>query len=91
MPGGLKLVVAGRLARLDLPPWLLEAFVESLDRFAAPDPAAAIAGLVVSFTGATAVRPPQEDVQAMPVVSAQVQPFVAVAEASRGRASRGKR
>jgi len=78
VPGGLKLVVARALGTLDLPPYgSLEAFVESLDRFAATDPAAAIAGLVVSFTEATAVRPPQEDVQAPPVVAAQVQPFVA--------------
>ncbi len=78
VPGGLKLVVARALGTLDLPPYgSLEAFVESLDRFAATDPAAAIAGLVVSFTEATAVRSPQEDVQAVPVVAAQVQPFVA--------------
>ena len=78
VPGGLKLVVARALGTLDLPPYgSLEAFVESLDRFAATDPAAAIAGLVVSFTEATAVRPPQEAVQATPVVAAQVQPFVA--------------
>ena len=78
MPGGLKLVVARALGTLDLPPYgSLEAFVESLDRFAATDPAAAIAGLVVSFAEAAAVRPPQPDAQAPPVVAAQVQPFVA--------------
>ena len=45
VPGGLKLVVARALGTLDLPPYgSLEAFVESLDRFAATDPAAAIAG-----------------------------------------------
>jgi len=77
VPGGLKLVVARALGTLDLPPYgSLEAFVESLDRFAATDPAAAIAGLVVSFTEATAVRP-REAVQATPGVAAQVQPFVA--------------
>jgi Helix-turn-helix domain/WD40-like Beta Propeller Repeat len=77
VPGGLKLVVARALGTLDLPPFgSLEAFVESLDRFAATDPRTAIAGLVVSFTEATAVRPPQEPAQATPVVTAQVQPFV---------------
>ena len=44
VPGGLKLVVARALGTLDLPPFAsLEAFAEALDRFAATDPAAAIA------------------------------------------------
>ena len=77
VPGGLRLVVARALGTHDLPPLgSLEAFVESLDRFAATDPAAAIAGLVVSFAEATAVRPPQADAQPTPAVAAQVQPFV---------------
>ena len=77
VPGGLKLVVARALGTLDLPPYgSLEAFVESLDRFAATDPAAAIAGLVVSCAEATPVPPPQVDTQPTPAVAAQVQQFV---------------
>ena len=60
VPGGLKLVVARALGTLDLPPYAsLEAFVEALDRFAATDPAAAVASLVVSSVEAVSVRPPQ--------------------------------
>ena len=77
VPGGLKLVVARALGTLDLPPYgSLEAFVESLNRFAATDPAAAIAGVVLSSVEAAAVRPPEPAAQALPVVAAQVQPFV---------------
>jgi Helix-turn-helix domain/WD40-like Beta Propeller Repeat len=77
VPGGLKLAVARALGTLDLPPYgSLEAFVESLNRFAATDPAAAIAGVVLSSVEAAAVRPPEPAAQALPVVAAQVQPFV---------------
>jgi Tol biopolymer transport system component len=89
VPGGLKLVVARALGTLDLPPYgSLEAFVESLDRFAASDPAAAIAGLVVSSAEAVSVRPPPSPAaQPLPVVAAQVQPFMtATARASEPRA-----
>jgi hypothetical protein len=92
VPGGLKLVVARALGTLDLPPFgSLEAFVEALDRFAATDPVAAIANLVVSTAEATATRPSEQDAQAAPV-SAQVQPFAiaqvqpfAIARASEAR------
>ncbi len=78
VPGGLKLVVARALGTLDLPPYgSLEAFVESLDRFAATDPAPAIAAVVVSSVEAAAVRPAEPVAQALPAVAAQVQPFVA--------------
>ena len=78
VPGGLKLVVARALGTLDLPPYgSLEAFVESLDRFAATDPVAAIAGLVVSFSRGRGGASAAGGRQATPVVAAQVQPFVA--------------
>ena len=92
MPGGLKLIVARALGTLDLPPYgSLEAFVEALDRFAATDPAAAIAGLVVSSAEAASVRSPEPATQAAPVVAAQVQPFIAARPANRGRRSRVSR
>ena len=77
MPSGLQLAVARALGTLDLPPYgSLEAFVESLNRFAAADPAGAIAEVVRSSVEAAAVCPPEPDAQALPVVAAQVQPFV---------------
>ena len=82
VPGGLKLVVARALGTLDGPPYgSLEAFVESLDRFAATDPAAAITNLVVSCVGSSAARSQEPPAQTLPVVAAQVQQFVAVTPA----------
>ena len=78
VPGGLKLVVARALGTLDLPPYAsLEAFIESLDRFAATDATAAIANLVLSCAESVAARPAQSPQPAVPAASAQVQPFVA--------------
>jgi TolB protein len=75
VPGGLKLIVARALGTLDLPPFgSLEAFVEALERFAATDPVAAIAGLAASAVEATAVRRPGQDTRTAPV-AAEVQPF----------------
>ena len=78
IPGALKLVMARALGTLDLPPFgSLEAFVEALDRFAATDPQAAIATLAVSCIEAASVRLPDAPAAAaVPVVAAQVQPFV---------------
>jgi hypothetical protein len=86
VPGGLKLLLARAMGTLDLPPFgSLEAFVEALDRFAATDPAAAIASLVVSTVESAARRPPEPAVPAPPVAAqvqrfatAQVQPFAPV-------------
>jgi hypothetical protein len=76
VPGGLKLVIARALGTLDLPPYgSLEALIESLDRFAATDPAAAIANLVNSCVESNVARPQPVEHPA-PAASAHVQPFV---------------
>jgi hypothetical protein len=78
VPGGLKLVVARALGTLDVPPFgSLEAFVESLERFAATDPVAAITNLVAATVEAAAVRPTGQDVESPPPATAQVQLFAA--------------
>ena len=78
VPGGLKLVVARALGTLDLPPFgSLEAFVESLDRFAATDPVATITNLVVATVEATTVRPAELGAPSPPPATAQVQLFAA--------------
>jgi hypothetical protein len=75
VPGGLKLTVARALGTLDLPPFpTLDDFAEALGRFAATDPAAAVANLVVSWSEFVAARAP-DAVEAAPT-AAQIQPFV---------------
>jgi hypothetical protein len=77
VPGGLKLVIARALGTLDLPPYgSLEAFAESLVRFAATDPAGAITNLVVSCVEAAGVQPPPAAEEPPPAAAAQVQRFV---------------
>jgi hypothetical protein len=75
VPGGLKLIVARALGTLDLPPFpTLDDFAEALGRFAATDPASAVANLVVSWSEFVAARVP-DAVEAEPT-AAQIQPFV---------------
>ena len=78
VPGALKLVTARALGTIDLPPFgSLEAMVEALERCAATDPAAAIAGLVASCVEAAGVRSPDSAAAPPPpMVVAQVQPFM---------------
>lgn len=57
LPGGLKLLLARAQRTLDLPPFpSLDAFAESLARFAATDAAAAIGDLVARWIEATAPK-----------------------------------
>jgi cytoskeletal protein RodZ len=77
VPGALKLVIARALGTIDLPPFgSLEALVDALERFAATDPAAAIASVAVSCIEAAGARPADTATPPPPVVVAQVQPFV---------------
>src|SRR5262245_29317798 len=78
VPGGLKLVIARALKTLDLPSFpSLDSFADALGRFAATDPAAAIANIVASWSDLAGTLPRQAvEVEVEPLPCARVQPFV---------------
>jgi cytoskeletal protein RodZ len=70
VPGRLKLVLARALGTLDLPSFgSLSEFSQALERFAAPDPAAAVAGVVARWREAAAQREVPDPPEAVPVAS----------------------
>lgn len=78
VPGGLKLVLARALGTLDLPSFpSLDSFADALARFAATDPAAAIAAIVTSWSDRVGTLPRHAvQVEVEPLPAAQVQPFI---------------
>jgi cytoskeletal protein RodZ len=70
VPGRLKLVLARALGTLDLPPFgSLCEFSVALERFAAPDPAAAVADVVARWREAAAQREVRDTPEPVPVAS----------------------
>jgi hypothetical protein len=80
VPGSLKLVVARALGTLDLPPFpSLEAFAEALGRFAATDPRAMVANLVMAWADSSSRAAGGSGDQATEEASAtNVEPFLAL-------------
>ena len=83
-PGPLRLVIARALGTLDLPPYAsLEGFADALGRFAAPDTAEAIAGLVSSAALAAPVREQPAEAAAVDAAPVEPQPGALVAQRER--------